>query len=211
MTDEPTQTLDSFESRLLLALRAEVGRPSRRPSPSPVRRQRPMWARSSLVAGAAATAVLTGVVVLQQGGDTPSPDAPPSASVHLAAYSVEKDGAGDVEVLLRRLEDTEGLERALAAKGVRADVAYDGADGGVVVEKGDEPAGSPATAKAATQEEGAAPLRCVIEVSHSTEGAVFRVPAALVDSDRVLRIRMGGSLDDDWGVAVSWSGGSDGC
>jgi len=102
--------LDSFETALLAELRREV---AEHPAP-PVRRPR----RRLRLAAVAATGIAASVVaVFGLGSSGGSP-----------AYAVEKNSSGDVIVTVHRLDDADGLEKALRAKGIDADVSYD-ADG----------------------------------------------------------------------------------
>ena len=113
MTHTP---LDSFESALLAELRTHVAeQPARQAEPRGTRGRRVRrFAVGAVAAGLAASVV--GVVSLGgHGGASP-------------AYAVELDGDGDVVVTVHRLDDAAGLEKALRAKGVDADVSYD-ADG----------------------------------------------------------------------------------
>jgi hypothetical protein len=108
MTHTPTQEpLDSFESALLTELRQHaVAQPVT--APAPVRRRR----RLAAVAAAGLAASVAGVVGLTTLGGTP-------------AYAVDVDSDGDVVVTVHRLDDAAGLEKALRAKGIDADVSYD--------------------------------------------------------------------------------------
>ena len=110
-----TSQLDTFESALLSELRREVAEhPAAAPVPGPARRPR----RRLRVAAVAATGVAASVVAvfgLGSAGGSP-------------AYAVDQDSDGDVTVTVHRLDDAEGLEKALADKGIDADVSY-GADG----------------------------------------------------------------------------------
>ena len=110
MTHTP---LDSFESALLAELRTHVAeQPARQAEPRGTRGRRVRrFALGAVAAGLAASVV--GVVSLGgHGGASP-------------AYAVELDGDGDVVVTVHRLDDAAGLEKALRAKGVDADVSYD--------------------------------------------------------------------------------------
>jgi hypothetical protein len=112
MNNTSTQ-LDSFETALLTELRREVVEHPAVPSlsPSPMRRPR----RRRRLAAAGATAVAASVVaVFGLGGSGGSP-----------AYAVAEDGDGDVTVTIHQLDDATGLEQALAAHGIDADVSYD--------------------------------------------------------------------------------------
>lgn len=103
--------LDSFESALLSELRDVV---AERSATQPRRRRKPV-----LVAVAAATTVAAsvGAVVLGLGTGGPAP---------AAAYSVSAEDDGDIVVQIRRLDDADGLERALAEHGITAEVSYGG-------------------------------------------------------------------------------------
>lgn len=99
-----TTQLDSFETALLHELRDHVsGRPAR---PSSRTRTRVLTG----VGIAAATA--TAMVVL-----VPGPGVQP-------AYSVQEGNSGEIQVRVNRLEDAAGLERAIEAYGVAADITY---------------------------------------------------------------------------------------
>jgi hypothetical protein len=106
--------LDTFETALLAELRREV---EEHPAPAvapAVRRPR----RRLRLAAVGATGVAASVVAVFGLGS--SGGAP--------AFAVEKNSAGDVIVTVHRLDDAGGLEKALRAKGIDADVSYD-ADG----------------------------------------------------------------------------------
>lgn len=103
MTDQPT--LDRFEEALLTSLREEISRHDRSAP-----RRRP--ARRLVLAGGVAAsvgAVLAGSFLFQ-------PE---------AAYALDPKPDGDIVVTISSLEDAEGLERALRAEGVEAEVDYD--------------------------------------------------------------------------------------
>ncbi len=97
-----TTQLDHFETALLAELRSVV---EERRAP---RRSRRRYLYAGLAAAAAA-----GVAVLVLPGTGAQP-----------AYAVTTDGDGDVHVRVHSLEDADGLEKALAAQGVAADVTY---------------------------------------------------------------------------------------
>jgi hypothetical protein len=106
-----TSQLDPFESALLAELRREVAE-----HPAPVVRPRPGRRRRLAafgVAGIAATAAA--VFSLGSGGGSP-------------AYAVETTSSGEVIVTVHRLDDADGLQQALRAQGIDADVSYN-ADG----------------------------------------------------------------------------------
>ena len=103
-----TEPLDSFESALLTELRRQVvEQPVGAPVP-PRRRRRRVLAAAT--AGLAASVV----AVVGFGGAGGSP-----------AYAVDVDNDGDVVVTVHRLDDAAGLEKALRARGIDADVSYD--------------------------------------------------------------------------------------
>jgi hypothetical protein len=110
-------TLDRFESALLGELRAHVAtRPATSaPAPeAPRPRHRRRWAAGLAAAAAAATAY----VVVSPGGPAVSP-----------AYAIDETADGDVVVTIHRLEDAEGLERALREHGIDAEVSFDPDEG----------------------------------------------------------------------------------
>jgi hypothetical protein len=105
--------LDHFETALLGELREHVAsHPTHETVTPPVahHRHRGRWAAGLAVAAAAATAF----VVASPGGPATSP-----------AYAVEQTGDGDVVVTIHRLEDSTGLEQALAEHGIDAEVSFD--------------------------------------------------------------------------------------
>jgi hypothetical protein len=119
-------TLDSFESALLTELRQHViDHPAALPDGvtalAPRRRRRLRLAVSAAVGTAASVVAVVGIGT---GGGSP-------------AYAVEKDSHGDVVVTIHRLDDASGLESALKAKGIDADVSYDpDSDGSTAAELG---------------------------------------------------------------------------
>jgi hypothetical protein len=119
--------LDSYETALLAELRREV---SERPAPEttavPVRRPR----RRRLIAGGATVVAASVVAVFGLGAGGGSP-----------AYAVETNSAGDVTVTVHRLDDAAGLENALRAQGIDADVSYDadGIDATYGIDSGGQP------------------------------------------------------------------------
>ena len=105
--------LDSFESALLTELRQHVEQhPVTEPTPLASRRRRPVRLAATAAATGIAATVATVVGLGGLGGPSP-------------AYAVEKDASGDVVVTIHRLDDAAGLESALKAKGIDADVSYD--------------------------------------------------------------------------------------
>lgn len=109
-------TPDRFEDRLLSELRAVV---AATPTPAPpaavgaaARRRSPVLRSRPALAGAVAAAAAAALVV-QSGGSHPD-----------AAYAVTQRADGMVTVQIRSLRDAAGLEQALRAKGVPAEVDY---------------------------------------------------------------------------------------
>lgn len=114
--------LDSFESALLTELRQHVAERESRPA----RRSRTRLVVSGL--GVAAAAVTAAVVIPGLGVTT--------------AYSVQEGNSGEIHVEVDRLEDAEGLERAIEAYGIEADVTYV-PDGGQCAPGRYQPVGRP--------------------------------------------------------------------
>ena len=190
--------LDSFESTLLAELRREVAEhpaaPSPSPSPSAVRSPR----RRRRLAAAGATAVAASVVaVFGLGGSGGSP-----------AYAVAEDGGGDVTVTIHRLDDASGLEKALAAHGIDADVSYDphqdgsaamlnsNGPGGAFPPPGSAPSGGGLTQH---QEEGGGPATSGPAAGEDDPcGPIDPAPARLrhLGDDWVLSIPAGSPLQD---------------
>ena len=104
---------EAYDDRLVAALRAVVvedahgGPPPAAGDLARRRRVRTPWA----VAAAAAAVLVGGFVIV------PTLQAEP-------AWAVSRNGAGDVEVEVNRFDDAAGLEAALAAEGVPADVTF---------------------------------------------------------------------------------------
>jgi hypothetical protein len=108
-----TDRLDPFETALLVELRREVAEHPA-PSPGPTPPARPTRRRLRLAAVGATGIAASVVAVFGLGSTGGSP-----------AYAVEKDGDGDVVITVHRLDDAGGLEDALQAEGIDADVSYD--------------------------------------------------------------------------------------
>lgn len=98
-------TLDHFEQSLLADLREHVA--ERGAGPAWSARRSPRWRWVAVPAGAAVALAAAVMFIL----------AP------TAAYAVTESG-GEVVVTITRLDDAAGLERALAAHGITADVDY---------------------------------------------------------------------------------------
>lgn len=117
-----TAPLDHFETNLLSALREHVADRATAPRPAghPNRTAPPPERRAPrlLLAGLATTAAaVVGVIFVPGIGANP-------------AYSVQEGNRGEIEVQVNRFEDAAGLEQALAAYGVSAEITYV-PDGGV--------------------------------------------------------------------------------
>ncbi len=105
-----TSSLDSFETALLAELRGVVAeRGLARPTGRRPRRRR----RRLLAPLGVAAAAVAGLSVVAAPGPGPEP-----------VYAVTEGNDGEVHVSVDRLEDADGLERALAEHGVAADVTY---------------------------------------------------------------------------------------
>lgn len=108
-TPLPEKELDSFETALLHQLREVV---AERPAPvaAPAVRPQRRWGRR-LAAAAAAAALAGGGYLASPLGTSP-------------AFAVTTAANGDVTVTVNRLEGADALEKALADKGIRADVTF---------------------------------------------------------------------------------------
>ncbi len=202
------QPLDRFETALLAELREHVATRAAVPTRAPRRRR---------LAAVGATAVTAGAVAVTALVLRPE-----------AAYAVDREADGDVVVTIASLDDAEGLERALEAEGVDAEVEYD-ATAEPMVPPADEldqaePA-EPGWDEGGTGEQheygddpdsGAMPLpqdpalegQCLTSIGTEVgeEGITFRLPATAVDSDAVLHIVTSGDVDDWGSIGVRWEG-----
>lgn len=106
------QRMDAYDARVLTVLR-EVVEERRTPvAGAAEERARRRWARRPLLVAAAAAAVVAGGLVV-----VPTLQAEP-------AWAVSRDAVGDVDVQVNRMDDAAGLERALGAAGISADVTF---------------------------------------------------------------------------------------
>lgn len=177
-------TLDTFERSLLTELRAHVA------ARGPARSRRRRWAWAAAPAGAAAAVA----VALTLGGPSP-------------AYAVDEAGDGDIVVTIHRLDDAAGLEKALRAEGVDADVDYSGttppAPPDAVAEGGDEAPEGSGPRLTDSEEPGArsgaggdpAPQRAEITTSMTHDAFTVRIDPTTLPEDAVLHITTSGSLD----------------
>ena len=114
-----TRALDPSETALLAELRREVAEhPAPLGAPEPARR-RPPRRRLRLAAVVTTGAAASAAAALGLGALGGSP-----------AFAVDTDSDGDVIVTVHRLDDAAGLQAALRAQGIDADVSYDGDRGG---------------------------------------------------------------------------------
>lgn len=192
-------SLDSFEQGLLTELRSEVAERGHDRRPAPTRRR--LKVATSAVAA-------TGVAVV--GGLLLRPD---------GAFAVEDRDNGDVAVTITELSDADGLEDALADRGISADVTY--RDGGMIEGSVDDPlppvedgsqaggatthqkaeSGSPSKAK-----RGGPADSCALTVKMTDDGVTFIVDGDAVDPEKTLVIDLAGSKASASMVAVSWTG-----
>ncbi|WP_051274525.1 hypothetical protein [Cellulomonas sp. URHD0024] len=174
-------SLDTFEQSLLDELRQHVvarGPAEHGHRPSRIARVA-VAGLAAAAAGVVAVSVATGIVG-------------PSAS---AAYAVESEPDGDVVVTIHDLVDASGLERDLAAHGVRAAVTY-------------QPGFTQADGEARTTSDGDA-AACGIALVKADGSLRFTLGAAQIAGGAELDIVTSGSGEAAVGspVAVSWSGG----
>jgi hypothetical protein len=172
-------SLDMFERTLLTELRQHVAArsaPAAMTHGHPRRRWTLGLAGAGLVGGGAAA------IILSVGAAHPAP-----------AYAVESQPDGDVVVTVYDLSDAAGLEGALEAKGVHAEISY---VAGFVQDDGESPSSG-------------TPDACTIALAKIDDGLRFTLAAAEVDAGATLHIVTSGSSATDMGspVAVSWSGG----
>ncbi|PWJ56335.1 hypothetical protein SAMN06264364_101311 [Quadrisphaera granulorum] len=114
---EQDQRMGAYDARMLTALRELVAEQSSAEQSSAApggahERARRRWTRNPLLVAAAAAAVVAGGLVV-----VPTLQAEP-------AWAVSRDAAGDVDVQVNRFDDAAGLERALEAEGIHADVTF---------------------------------------------------------------------------------------
>jgi hypothetical protein len=177
-------SLDTFEQSLLTELREYVG--SRSPARNSVLTgTRRRWTLGITVGGLTAAAGVAAVIVLGVGVTGPS-----------SAYAVESEPDGDVVVTVFDLSAASGLEQALAAKGVRAEVTY---VPGFSQDDGQTRATS-----------GTDQATCAIALSKVGGGLRFTLGAGQIASGGRLDIVTSGSRPTDVGspVKVAWAGGT---
>lgn len=177
-------SLDTFEQSLLTELRQHVAarNPDRTaPRATPRRRWTLGLTAGGLATAAAAVAISIGIGVAGPGAG--------------AAYAIDPQPDGDIVVTVYDLSNGSGLEGALAAKGIHADVSYvpgfSQSDGHTRSTSGIDRAG------------------CTITLAKINGGLRFTLGAAQIASGASLDIVTSGSSSRDVGspVAVTWSGG----
>lgn len=184
--------LDGFETALLSELREHVT--SRRPAPAPRRRRRIVAAGSALGAAVAITA----------GGLALRPD---------PAFAISPQADGDIVVTIHSLDDADGLERALRAQGIDADVDYstdvpEPPPGAVTEEHAADKGSTSSGATFGSRTEGAAPpagacdVPSTISVEQDGDDVTFRLSHDFVDSDAKIDITTMGSTDGPSAIAV---------
>lgn len=112
------QNPNNFEDRLLAELRANVATREAEAAEVETSTASPAWRRRAprlAFAGAAVTAVAAAALIVSAGGNDTT-----------AAYAVTPQGNGKVTVEIRDLSDPQGLEKALDAAGVPANVVPGG-------------------------------------------------------------------------------------
>jgi hypothetical protein len=172
-------SLDTYERSLLAELRqhVEAHAPGQQAVRSAVPRRRSLGiAVAGLVTAGAAVAISLGLGVAGPG----------------AAYAVDAQPSGDVVVTVRDLSDAHGLEAALAAKGVEADISR-----------------IPGFTQAPGTSDAGNGSGCAIALAKIDGGLQFTLGAAQVASAAVLHIVTSGSSASDVSspVMVTWSGG----
>lgn len=175
-------SLDAFEQSLLNELRHHVV--TRAAIQAATRRRRSV----SLAAGAlAAGGLAAAAVALSIATNVVGPS---------AAYAVESEPNGDVVVTVHDLSDAGGLQDALAAKGISANITY-------------VPDFSQSGGQARTPS-GDDRATCDIELAKIEGGLTFTLDARQVAAGSELEIVTSGSSPSDVGspVEVAWSGGA---
>jgi hypothetical protein len=172
-------TLDTFEQSLLTELRQHVAADSTSRTPSHRR-----WT-IGVAAGGLAAAATTAIALSLGTGLIGSS----------AAYAVEAESDGDLVVTIHDLSDATGLEQALAAKGVSADVTY---------VPGFQQVGGQERTTTGDQ------ASCRIRLAKVDGGLRFTLRAAQIAGGSKLDIITSGSSASDVGspVSVAWVGGS---
>lgn len=196
--------LDGFETALLAELREHVV--SRRPVAAPPRRRRRLTAAAAVLG--TAVAATAGALALR-----PDP-----------AFAVDAQADGDVVVTITSLKDAGGLEAALRAQGVEAEVDYSaeplvppppGAGGGTgeqSLERETEDSGGQLTHREGTpgapdtdcapEEDGGEPVQSTVSVEQTDDGITFTLSHDFVDSDAEISITTSGEVDGPGGISV---------
>ena len=180
--------LDPFEAELLRELRSQVSQRSVRRPPAL------RFAAGLTLVGAAAAAF---AVVAT--GTTPDPADTRAGTpdIEAAAFTVARQGDGDVVVTIRSLDQIDGLERALQDRGVEADIVHDPNAATSVNEMIQAPPDGDELVLVECQ-----PLVIV----PTEDGFTFTLLAEDVRSDRKLVLTTTGT-NGDWSVArTRWEG-----
>jgi hypothetical protein len=173
-------SLDAFEQSLLNELRQHVvTRAALRATPR--RRRSVAVAAGGLAAGGLAAAAALSIATNVVG---------PSA-----AYAVESEPNGDVVVMVHDLSDAGGLQGALAAKGISANITY--------------LPGFSQSGGQAGRPSGDDRAACDIALAKTDGGLTFTLDARQIALGSELEIVTSGSSPSDVGspVEVAWSGG----
>jgi hypothetical protein len=203
------KSLDHFEGALLQELKFVVTERAATGAATPLA-SRHTKARTGWRVAVAAAAAAAVAVTAQLGFGGASP-----------AFAVSTESDGDVVVVIKRLEDAEGLEAALAAKGIQANVTYgDGSgisfegpldndvlDGDVSLPDGPV-AGELEDDEVLDEMEDYGVLVDCPTVLLSQEGSdyVVTIPAKSVQPDRVLNIGTNqNQKGEEASLAASWS------
>lgn len=181
--------MDAYDARLLTALREVVDEQSGRVPSGAHERARRRWTRSPLLAAAAVAAVVVGGFVV-----VPTLQAEP-------AWAVSRDAAGDVDVRVNRFDDAAGLERALEAEGIRADVTF--LPDGTWCAPGRYDAGQDRTPSGTTVSTGEGRFGAKVPAGGAPEGTTL----VITTSGRSMTDAEVRALDEDPGDDVEVGGG----
>lgn len=166
------EPLDQFETALLTELRSHVTDRAAKP----VSRSH---GRAAAIAATVLVAASVGVVASLPGQST-------------LAFAVTPEPDGDIVVKIHRMDDAEGLERALAAVGVDSVVVYDSrltpdATGPISFDVPELRSGEP--------DPNLSPEDCDMLTEMGGDGVTLHLPAVIVRSDAVFHVTLAGTLD----------------
>jgi hypothetical protein len=115
------------DQELITAVKQSVsGVHMRVPAEQIMRRSRAIGSRRRIPVVIGALAVAAGAAPAAAGALVPSGQASHQPAAQLAAWTVTKQGNGDIRVTIRELKDPAGLQRTLRADGVPASVTFAG-------------------------------------------------------------------------------------